>query len=85
MTSSQTDSPVIEFRNVTKRYGDVVAAAELNFEVTTGEFLSFLGPSGCGKTTSLRMIAGFEPPSIGEVFLEGEVVNDLPAYRRPVN
>ena len=85
MTSSQADSPVIEFRDVTKRYGDVVAAAELNLEVSSGEFLSFLGPSGCGKTTSLRMIAGFEPPSKGEVFLEGEVVNDLPAYQRPVN
>ena len=48
-------------------------------------FLSFLGPSGCGKTTSLRMIAGFDQPSEGEVFIEGERVNSLPAYRRPVN
>jgi spermidine/putrescine transport system ATP-binding protein len=81
----RTDSPVIEFRNVTKRYGEVIAADRIDLQVSTGEFLSFLGPSGCGKTTSLRMIAGFEPPSEGDVLLEDRVVNDLPAYERPVN
>ena len=77
--------PVIEFRNVTKRFGDVIAAQNIDLKVGAGEFLSFLGPSGCGKTTSLRMIAGFEQPSEGELLLEGERVNDLPAYHRPVN
>ncbi|MFC1681185.1 ABC transporter ATP-binding protein [Pseudomonadota bacterium] len=76
---------VVSFRKVTKRFGDVIAACNLNLEVASGEFLSFLGPSGCGKTTSLRMIAGFDQPSEGEVFLEGECVNGVPAYRRPVN
>jgi spermidine/putrescine transport system ATP-binding protein len=76
---------VVSFKKVTKRFGDIAAASDLNLDVATGEFLSFLGPSGCGKTTSLRMIAGFEQPSEGEVFLEGECVNGLPAYRRPVN
>jgi len=76
---------VISFQNVSKRYGDITAAHNLNLDVAPGEFLSFLGPSGCGKTTSLRMIAGFEQPSEGEVFLEGERVNNVPAYRRPVN
>lgn len=76
---------VTSFRNVSKRYGDITAARDLNLEVETGEFLSFLGPSGCGKTTSLRMIAGFEQPTEGEVFIEGECVNDVPAHRRPVN
>jgi len=85
MAGAGAAPPVIEFRNVTKRFGEVVAAAELDLEVGAGEFLSFLGPSGCGKTTSLRMIAGFEQPSEGDVFLEGERVNDIPAYRRPVN
>ncbi len=85
MSVSQTGRSVIEFRDVTKRYGNVVAAENLNLAVGEGEFLSFLGPSGCGKTTSLRMIAGFEPPSAGEVVLEGDVVNELPAYQRPVN
>ncbi len=76
---------VTAFRNVSKRYGDITAASNLNLEVESGEFLSFLGPSGCGKTTSLRMIAGFDQPSEGEVFLEGKRVNNVPAYRRPVN
>ena len=76
---------VIEFRNVTKRFGDVAAVADNNLAVKQGEFLSILGPSGCGKTTSLRMMAGFEQPSSGEVYLRGENVTGVPAYRRPVN
>lgn len=78
-------SAVVSFQNVSKRYGDVTAACNLNLDVAPGEFLSFLGPSGCGKTTSLRMIAGFDQPSEGEVFLEGRCVNGVPAYQRPVN
>jgi spermidine/putrescine transport system ATP-binding protein len=70
---------------VTKRFGSLVAARDLELDVATGEFLSFLGPSGCGKTTSLRMIAGFEQPSEGEVLLDGQRVNGIPAYQRPVN
>ncbi len=77
--------PVLTFRGVSKRFGDVVAARNLDLDVDEGEFLSFLGPSGCGKTTSLRMIAGFEQPSEGDVYLMGERVNGVPAYRRPVN
>ncbi len=77
--------PVIEFRNVSKRFGEVVAVAENNLAVEAGEFLSILGPSGCGKTTSLRMMAGFEQPSAGEVFIKGENMTRVPAYRRPVN
>jgi len=77
--------PVIEFRDVTKRFGDVVAVAENNLAVRQGEFLSILGPSGCGKTTCLRMMAGFEQPTSGEVFIRGENVTGVPAYRRPVN
>ena len=77
--------PTVAFRNVTKRFGEVVAANGLSLEVRSGEFLSFLGPSGCGKTTALRMIAGFEQPTEGEVLIDGVRVNELPAYRRPVN
>ena len=77
--------PVIEFRNVTKRFGEVAAVVENNLAVRAGEFLSILGPSGCGKTTSLRMMAGFEQPSEGEVFIRGENMTGVPAYRRPVN
>ena len=76
---------IAEFRAATKRYGDVLAADALSFGIGRGEFLSFLGPSGCGKTTALRMLAGFETPTSGDVFLDGERVTDVPAYRRPVN
>ena len=76
---------VIEFRNVTKRFGDVAAVLDNNLSVRAGEFLSILGPSGCGKTTSLRMMAGFEQPTSGEVFLRGQNVTGVPAYRRPAN
>lgn len=76
---------VAELRGVSKRFGDVQAARDLNLRVVAGEFLSFLGPSGCGKTTALRMLAGFERPSEGEVLINGEVVNALEPFRRPVN
>ena len=76
---------VIEFRKVTKLFGDVAAVADNDLSVRAGEFLSILGPSGCGKTTSLRMMAGFEQPTSGEIWLRGENVTGVPAYRRPVN
>lgn len=78
-------SLIAEFRAATKRYGAVLAADALSFGIVRGEFLSFLGPSGCGKTTALRMLAGFETPTSGDVYLDGERVTDVPAHRRPVN
>lgn len=77
--------PIAELRGVSKRYGLVTAAQDLNLTVHPGEFLSFLGPSGCGKTTALRMLAGFEQASDGEVLIDGKCVNGVPAYQRPVN
>lgn len=77
--------PIAELRDVTKRYGAVTAARGLNLAIRPGEFLSFLGPSGCGKTTALRMLAGFEQASEGEVLIDGRVVNGVPPYLRPVN
>jgi spermidine/putrescine transport system ATP-binding protein len=81
------DAPpaVAELRGVSKAFGDILAAEELNLEIAPGEFLSFLGPSGCGKTTALRMLAGFETPTSGEILIDGTVVNQLEPYRRPVN
>jgi ABC-type sugar transport system ATPase subunit len=67
----------IELRNLKKSFGAVVAVKNLNFTIEDGEFVVFVGPSGCGKTTTLRMIAGFEDPTEGEIRIDGRVVNDL--------
>jgi spermidine/putrescine ABC transporter ATP-binding subunit len=75
----------IEFRSVTKRFGDLTAVDAVSFQVRKGEFLSLLGPSGCGKTTSLRMIAGFEQPDEGEILIGGVDAVGTPPYRRDVN
>ena len=79
------NNPIAELRHASKHFGAVVAASDVSLTIRRGEFLSFLGPSGCGKTTALRMLAGFEVPTSGDVLLDGQRVNDLPSYRRPVN
>jgi spermidine/putrescine transport system ATP-binding protein len=75
----------LEFRSVTKDFGEVRAVDDVTLQVHRGEFISLLGPSGCGKTTSLRMIAGFERPTRGDIYLDGRSVGDTPPYRRNVN
>ena len=80
-----TDTPDIRFEGVTKRFGEVVAVDGVSLSVDRGAFFSFLGPSGCGKTTSLRLIAGFEQPSTGDVRIGGQSMVGVPPYRRPVN
>jgi len=77
--------PVIKLEHVTKRFDQYVAVHEAHFEIEKGEFFSMLGPSGCGKTTTLRMIAGFEQPTAGQILLEGQDVSKVPPYRRNVN
>ena len=78
---------IIELNHVMKRYDDngFVAVHDFNLEVKKGEFVTFLGPSGCGKTTTLRMIAGFELPTEGEILLNGKSITNLPPYERPIN
>ena len=75
----------IEVRDVTKRFGDVVAVDNVSFNIEKGEFFALLGPSGCGKTTILRMISGFETPTEGDIYIGGEVMTHVPAFRRPTN
>ncbi|MDB5552396.1 MAG: spermidine/putrescine transporter ATP-binding protein [Rhizobium sp.] len=81
-TGSEFD---VEFRAVAKRFGDVTAVSETDFQLPRGSFVALLGPSGCGKTTCLRMIGGFEQPSTGQVLIGGEDMTGVPPYRRPVN
>ncbi len=78
-------APDVDIVDVTKRFGDVTAVDAMRLTVARGSFSSFLGPSGCGKTTTLRMIAGFEQPTSGEIYLAGEPVAGVPPYRRNVN
>ena len=75
----------VEILDVTKRFGAVTAVDAMHLRIARGEFYSFLGPSGCGKTTTLRMIAGFEQPTSGEILLQGEPIAGVPPYRRNVN
>ncbi len=75
----------VRLAGITKRFGDFVAVDDLNLDIYEGEFFSLLGPSGCGKTTTLRMIAGFEDPTEGEISVAGQEVQGVPPYRRPVN
>ena len=71
--------------NTTKRFGEVLATSELSLTVERGQFLTLLGPSGCGKTTLLRMIAGFEEPDSGRIYIGGRDVTFLPPNKRPAN
>jgi ABC-type Fe3+/spermidine/putrescine transport system ATPase subunit len=76
---------VLELRRVSKDFATQRAVAEVSLEIPRGAFFSLLGPSGCGKTTILRMIAGFETPTSGEVWLNGQRIDLLPPYQRNVN
>jgi len=77
--------PFIRFENITKRYGDFTAVTKLSLDIYEREFFSLLGPSGCGKTTLMRMLAGFEEPTEGRIFLQGKDISGVPPYRRPTN
>src|SRR5690554_5859441 len=75
---------VVETRGLEKQFGDVKAVNGINLTIGEGEFLVLLGPSGCGKTTTMRMIAGLEKPTRGEIYIAGRKVNDLPPRARKV-
>lgn len=78
-------SYAVELVNVSKSFGNFLAVDDVSLQIRDGEFFSLLGPSGCGKTTSLRLIAGFDTPTSGEIHIQGQSVGDLPPYKRPVN
>jgi spermidine/putrescine transport system ATP-binding protein len=75
----------VRLERVTKRFAETVAVDDVSLDIAEGEFFSMLGPSGCGKTTTLRMIGGFEDPTLGTVYLGGRDVTDDPPYKRDVN
>src|SRR3954447_17260227 len=74
----------IELRNVTKKFGEVTAVSGVSFMVNEGELMALLGPSGGGKTTVLRMIAGLEMPTEGDIFIRGQRVNDIAIQKRNI-
>jgi putrescine transport system ATP-binding protein len=77
--------PLVQFDNISKRFGSVTAIDRLSLDIYQGEFFALLGPSGCGKSTLLRLLAGFEAPDEGRVLLDGVDLAGVPPHRRPVN
>ncbi len=83
---ADTREKIIQINNLTREFEDgTVAVDNMSFYVRKGEFVTFLGPSGCGKTTTLRMIAGFDKPTSGEILLNGQDISHLPPNKRPIN
>ena len=76
--------PAVRLIGIEKHYATVAAVAGIDLDVAEGEFVTLLGPSGCGKTTTLALIAGFFPPTAGEIYLKGKPVADLPSFRRDI-
>ncbi len=80
-----SEQAIISIREVSKRFAGVRAVNDVSLDIRRGEFFSLLGPSGCGKTTLLRMLAGFEAPTSGEIFIDEQPMSAIPPHRRPVN
>ena len=77
---------IISLQHVSKVFDKTFTAVDdVNLDIKKGEFVTLLGPSGCGKTTTLRMIAGFDIPTSGKIYLNGKDITNLPPYQRPVN
>ena len=85
MSLTSRDGPIVRIEGLTKRFGPIVAVDRVDLEIARGELFALLGGSGCGKTTLLRMLAGFETPDEGRLFIDGQDMTDVPPYRRPVN
>ena len=74
--------PIVQFKGILKRFGSVVAVEKMDFDIEEGSLVTLLGPSGCGKTTLLRMVAGLEEPTEGDIFIKGVRINDTPIHKR---
>ncbi|MDC9719233.1 MAG: polyamine ABC transporter ATP-binding protein [Gammaproteobacteria bacterium] len=82
---AQSNQAMLEIRQVSKLFSGVAAVKEVSLSINKGEIFALLGGSGCGKTTLLRMLAGFENPSAGAIFIDGEDISQIPPHKRPVN
>ena len=74
--------PLVQFKGIMKKYGKVTAVEKMDFDIEEGSLVTLLGPSGCGKTTLLRMVAGLEEPTEGDIFIKGVRINDTPIHKR---
>ena len=74
--------PIVQFKGILKRFDSVVAVEKMDFDIEEGSLVTLLGPSGCGKTTLLRMVAGLEEPTDGDIFIKGVRINDTPIHKR---
>ena len=79
------DRPLLEIKGVSKKFGDFTAVNNVDLDIYQGELFCLLGGSGCGKTTLLRMLAGFEKPSSGQILIDGQDMSEVPPYKRPTN
>src|ERR1700754_5084015 len=84
-TEPAAQSPLLRIENVTRKFGDFVAVNDVSLDVRRGEIFCLLGGSGSGKTTLLRMLAGFEVPTSGRIYIDGQDMSGIPPYERPVN
>jgi len=80
--ATEKKQPIVQFKGILKRFGKVVAVEKMDFDIEEGSLVTLLGPSGCGKTTLLRMVAGLEEPTEGDIFIKGARINDTPIHKR---
>ncbi len=80
--NQEKDTAFVEFKGIEKRYGKVVAVKKMDLQIPEGSLVTLLGPSGCGKTTLLRMLAGLETPTRGNIYVKGKKINDTPIHKR---
>lgn len=76
---------IIKFENIYKNFNNTHVLNDVSFEIEEGRFYTLLGPSGCGKTTILKLIAGFETPTSGNIYFNDKIINQIPANNRKVN